>query len=56
MVVRAVGNASNRAYDAFMPDGELGNQGMRVPFTVDDVLRLARQRFSSTEHEVHTIG
>lgn len=33
MVVRVVGDASDRAYGVFMPDGELGDQEMQVPLT-----------------------
>lgn len=35
-----------------MPDGEVGTQEMRVPFTEQEILCLVQQRFSSTGEQV----
>lgn len=49
VVVQAVGDSSDRMYAAFMPDGKLGAQEVRVPFTVQEMMCLMRQHFSSME-------
>jgi len=54
LAVRAVGDALNRAYAAFLPDGEIGSEQMMVPFTEQEIVRMAQRRFSSTEREIRT--
>lgn len=53
--VRVAGDASETAYAAFLPDGELGNQKMHVPFTEGELTLLAAQEWSSTARELTTV-
>ena len=54
VVVRAVGDASDRASVAFLPDCELGDQAL--PLIAHERVRLFHQRFSGTEGKVRTIS
>ena len=54
VVVRAVGDASDRASVAFLPDCELGDQAL--PLIALGRVRLFHQRFSGTEGKVRTIS
>ena len=54
MVLRLVGDASDRAYTAFLPDGQL-SEVMCAPFSPDEVDRMVRGIFSSTVRELGTL-
>ncbi|KXZ40999.1 hypothetical protein GPECTOR_1018g286 [Gonium pectorale] len=58
VVLRVAGDASDRAYAAFLPERELGPGSaseMRVPFTPEEAGRMDRGELSSTERELRTV-
>jgi len=54
VVLRLVGDASDRAYAAFLPDGQL-TEFMCAPFSPGEVDCMTRGIFSSTERELGTL-
>ncbi|KXZ41475.1 hypothetical protein GPECTOR_446g335 [Gonium pectorale] len=59
VTLRVAGDASDRAYAAFLPERELGpgaSSEMRVPFTPEEASRMDRGDLSSTERELRTVS
>ncbi|GLC46806.1 hypothetical protein PLESTM_001928300 [Pleodorina starrii] len=56
VLIQVVGDASESAYAAFLPNGELGGQVMRIPFSPEERARMLGNRFSSTEREIRTVS
>nr|AAM94957.1 reverse transcriptase [Volvox carteri f. nagariensis] len=56
LTTELVGDASDRAFAAFLPGEELGaNSRMLVPFKAQETQRLQRNDFSSTERELRAL-
>lgn len=55
IALRVAGDASDRAFAAFLPGGELGAQVMRAPFSPEELQLMAAGKFSSAARELTAI-